>query len=115
MCPETRRTTRNSWCRVSTLRRFAGSMMDLSEIGRLTSVLVKHAREAFVNQQTIDEQWRSLNFTAPPDLSRALEESERFLEIIHLSGATLHFLPADKSVTLDSIYTRDASVVSPRG
>ena len=89
--------------------------MDFSEVGRLTGVLVKHAREAFVNQQTIDEQWRSLNFTAPPDWSRALAESERFLEILCLTGATTHFLPADKSVTLDSIYTRDASVVSPRG
>jgi N-dimethylarginine dimethylaminohydrolase len=90
-------------------------MTNLSEVGRLTKVLVKHAREAFVSQQVIDEQWRSLNFTARPDLSRALDESERFLEILYVAGAELLFLAADNIVTIDSIYTRDASVVSPSG
>jgi N-dimethylarginine dimethylaminohydrolase len=87
----------------------------LNEVGRLKTVLVKHAREAFVSQQVIDEQWRLLNFTAPPDLSRALAESERFLEILQRTGAELLFLAADAGVSIDSIYTRDASVVSPGG
>ena len=55
---------------------------DLSEVGRLTRVLVKHAREAFVSQDVIDRQWKALNFTAPPDFSRALDEYDAFLEII---------------------------------
>src|ERR1700674_1111942 len=90
-------------------------MMNLSEVGRLTTVLVKHAREAFVSQDVINAQWRSLNFTAPPDFSRALAESDRFLEILALEKANLFFLVADSSVTIDSIYARDASIVSPRG
>jgi N-dimethylarginine dimethylaminohydrolase len=90
-------------------------MTNLSEAGRLTTVLVKHARDAFVSQDIINAQWRSLNFSAPPDFSRALAEFERFLEILALAKANLLFLAADTTVTLDSIYTRDASVVSPRG
>ncbi len=86
-----------------------------NEVAGLKKVLVKHARDAFVSQQVIDEQWQRLNFTAPPDLSRALAESERFLEILHLAGAELLFLPASKDVTIDSIYTRDATIVSPGG
>jgi N-dimethylarginine dimethylaminohydrolase len=91
------------------------AMTNLSEVGRLAAVLVKHAREAFVSQDVINAQWRSLNFAAPPDFSRALAESERFLEILALERASLVFLAADSSVTIDSIYARDASIVSPRG
>ena len=34
--------------------------MDLFEIGRLRSVLVKHAREAFISQKVIDAQWKAI-------------------------------------------------------
>ena len=33
-----------------------------SEIGALRRVLIKHAREAFGSQRTIDAQWRGLGF-----------------------------------------------------
>ena len=87
----------------------------LSEVGRLVSVVVKHARDAFVDERTIAEQWQRLNFTASPDLAAAIDEYERFLDILRSSGATVHFLPRDPGTTLDSIYARDASIVSPRG
>jgi N-dimethylarginine dimethylaminohydrolase len=86
-----------------------------SEVGRLTRVLVKHARDAFVSQDVIDKQWRSLNFTAPPDFSRAVDEYDGFLEILRASGAEAIRLPRDERVNLDSIYTRDASIVCNRG
>jgi N-dimethylarginine dimethylaminohydrolase len=88
---------------------------DLSEVGRLTRVLVKHAREAFVSQDVIDRQWNALNFTAPPDYARALDEYDAFLDIIRSNGTDISSLPRDERVTLDSIYTRDASVMSPKG
>jgi arginine deiminase len=87
----------------------------LSEFGRLTGVLVKHARDAFVAQSVIDAQWKQLNFTAPPDFSRAVAEYDRFLEIIASTGATIFALPKDERLNLDSMYTRDASVVSRDG
>jgi N-dimethylarginine dimethylaminohydrolase len=87
----------------------------LSEYGRLSSVLVKHAREAFVSQEQIGRQWKQLNFSAAPDFSRALAEYDRFLEVIALSGATIVRLPRHDDVSLDSIYTRDASIVGPAG
>jgi N-dimethylarginine dimethylaminohydrolase len=87
----------------------------LSEVGRLVSVVVKHPRDAFIDERTIDEQWKDLNFVAPPNLSAAIAEYERFLDVLRSSGTTLHFLPRDSATTLDSIYARDASIVSPRG
>ena len=87
----------------------------LSEVGRLVSVVVKHVRDAFVDERTIDSQWQALNFTAAPDLAAAIDEYERFLDILRSSGATVHQLPQNPETTLDSIYARDASIASPKG
>ena len=45
-------------------------------------VLVKHVREAFVDEPTIAAQWKALNYTAPPDLPRAIDEHDRFIDIL---------------------------------
>lgn len=87
----------------------------LSEYGRLASVLLKHAREAFVDEATIASQWERLNFSAPPNVSRAQNEYERFAEIVASSGCEVLWLPADGTTTLDSIYTRDAAIESEGG
>jgi N-dimethylarginine dimethylaminohydrolase len=92
-----------------------GGVPSLSEVGRLVTVVVKHVRDAFVDEQTIAAQWKALNFTAAPDLGAAVDEYERFLEILRSSGAAIHLLPQDADTTLDSVYARDASVVSPNG
>ncbi len=87
----------------------------LSEHGQLAAVLMKHPRHAFVNDAVIAAQWRELNFSAPPDLPRAIDEYERFLEIVAGNGCEILFLPESDATTLDSIYTRDATVESPLG
>jgi N-dimethylarginine dimethylaminohydrolase len=78
-------------------------------------VAIKHVRDAFVDDATIEAQWRPLGFTAKPDLSRAADEHERFVDILRSAGAEVHLLPADPRTTLDSIYVRDASIVTPHG
>jgi len=90
-------------------------MMALSEVNRLTHVMVKDPRDAFVDAQTIAAQWASLNFTAAPDLPRAIDEYERFVELLKSTGTTVTRLPRDTHTTLDSIYARDASLVGPSG
>ena len=87
----------------------------LTEYGTLTSVVVKHVRDAFVDERTIAAQWQRLNYTAPPDLSRAIDQHDRFIDILRSSGATVYELPPDPQTTLDSIYVRDAAIVSPAG
>jgi N-dimethylarginine dimethylaminohydrolase len=87
----------------------------LSEVGQLVTVVMKHAREAFVDEATIAAQWQRLNFTAPPNRAAAIDEYERFVEVLRSVGAAIQFLPADAETTLDSIYARDASIVSPKG
>ena len=87
----------------------------LSEVGRLVSVAVKHARDAFVDERTIQAQWQTLNFLSAPDFGAAIHEYEQFLEILHSSGVKVHFLRRSEETTLDSIYARDASISGPAG
>jgi len=90
-------------------------MNALTEYDRLTSVVVKHVRDAFIDERTIAAEWKRLNYTAPPDLARAVDQHDRFIDILQSGGATVHELPRDSQTTLDSIYVRDASIVSPAG
>ncbi len=86
-----------------------------SETGRLTHVAVKHARDAFVDAAAVAAQWKDHHFTAAPDIGRAVDEYDRFLDILRSTGVDILLLPRDAHVTLDSIYARDASIVCERG
>ncbi|MHC4481616.1 MAG: dimethylarginine dimethylaminohydrolase family protein [Planctomycetota bacterium] len=86
-----------------------------SDVGPLDAVIAKHPREAFVDQQSIDRQWRKLNYLGRPHYSRAVDESDRFLALLAEAGADVHLLGADTAVGLDSIYPRDAAVMCDQG
>lgn len=85
------------------------------EYGRLTRVVVKSVADAWSDPGAIGREWRDLNFTSEPDFARARVEYQRFLEMVASTGASVLSLPAAKDTGLDSIYTRDASVVTPHG
>jgi len=86
-----------------------------AEFGHLTRVVIKHARDAFASDAVISRDWRDLNFTEAPDFSRALAEYDAFAALLASRGAQLVPLPAWSETSLDSIYVRDASILSPRG
>ena len=86
-----------------------------SEVGRLLSVAVKPADDAFRSAATIDVQWRDLGYTAAPELGAASPEYRKFLALLESAGAEVLCLPPDDSVGLDSVYTRDASIVCDAG
>lgn len=87
----------------------------LSEVGAITQLVLKHARDAFVSQEAIAAEWHALGFTAAPDFARAIDEYDRFAAALGAGGADLRMLPRAGGVGLDSIYVRDASVVCDRG
>jgi len=87
----------------------------LNEYDPIASVVVKHVREAFTDNETIAAQWKALNYSAPPDLARAIAEHDRFIDILRSTGANVRLLPHDPVTTLDSIYVRDASIISQTG
>ena len=86
-----------------------------SEVGRLLSVAVKPADDAFRSAAAIDVQWRDLGYTAAPELGAASPEYRKFLALLESAGAEVLCLPPDDSVGLDSLYARDASIVCDAG
>lgn len=89
--------------------------MTPNEYGTLRQVAVTHAREAFVDQPTIDRQWEGLAFTGRPDFSRAIAQHDAFIGALRAAGAVVHLLPPSTGTTLDAIYPRDASLACPGG
>lgn len=86
-----------------------------SEYGKLRSVFLKRPEQAFVSEQQVDKQWKELNFLEKPNLSKAISEYQNFEKLVRASEAALYFLPVDDSVTMDSIYCRDASIATDFG
>ena len=86
-----------------------------AEFGRLTRVVVKSAREAFVDEAKVAREWEALRFLTMPGLAAAEEQYAEFLDAVASTGAEILSLPSDPDTTLDSIYVRDASVVCAKG
>lgn len=86
-----------------------------SEVDVIETMIVKHARDAFVSADVIDRQWRRLNYTDKPDFGPAVEEYERFVDLLGNFDIKLHFLPQDENSSLDSLYARDAAIVCKKG
>ena len=86
-----------------------------SETAALRSVLLKHPRDAFGGDGKIAAEWRRLRYAGPPDLGRAIDEHDRFAEILRAAGAEIVYAGADAATTLDSIYVRDAALITDGG
>ena len=78
-------------------------------------VLMKHPREAYQNQTTVNDQALQLNYYSVPNFNKALADYESFTELLTSFGAEVHFLPIDDSTSLDSVYTHDPCVISNGG
>jgi len=86
-----------------------------SETGLIRSLLLKHPRQAWVDQENARRQWKALGYTEEPDLARACDEYDRFVEALRGYGPELRFLPSDPRTGLDSIYVRDAACIAGKG
>src|ERR1041384_2390680 len=67
-----------------------------SEVGRLLSVAVKPAGDAFGSAAAVDRQWRDLGYTAPPELAAATSEYRTFLALLETAGAGCFPPPAGR-------------------
>lgn len=85
-----------------------------SDSGRMRRVLLKHARHAFATPERVEDQWESLNYLGRPDYEAACGESDAFAELLRGLGVDVEWMPA-QDTGMDSLYVRDASVVTDRG
>jgi N-dimethylarginine dimethylaminohydrolase len=86
-----------------------------SEYGKLRSVFLKRPEQAFVSDEQLERQWKELNYLSKPDLQRAINEYRHFEKLVSGTGAQVYYLPADPGVTLDSVFCRDAAIVTDFG
>jgi len=86
-----------------------------SESGKLTSVFIKKAVAAFIEEAHVSKHWEALNYLGKPIIDKAFEEYEAFEKILKDNGAQIFYFPEDASVNMDSIYCRDASIATSKG
>ena len=86
-----------------------------SEFGKTKSIFIKNVSDAFINEATIDKEWKALNFLSKPDLQKAKQEYKKFEELLTNNGSELNYFAPDDSVSIDSIYCRDAAIATDHG
>jgi hypothetical protein len=86
-----------------------------SEVGKLHSLFIKRSKDAFIDDDHVAQQWQSLNYLSKPGFDAALEEYAAFEKVLQTHCDDLFYLPADDSVTMDSIYCRDAAIATDKG
>ena len=90
-------------------------MPQFNEYSNLARVAVRNPEDAFVNQEKLAQEWQPLRFHAMPDLEKSHAEFALFRQCLLTSGTEVIDLPANDSLTIDSIYPRDNVLVSPKG
>jgi N-dimethylarginine dimethylaminohydrolase len=90
-------------------------LAEFNEYGPIRQVAIRRAGVAFQSDEKIGKEWQPLRFHEKPSFADALDEYDGFTAALEASGAQLIELPAAEGLTLDSIYSRDALLVSPKG
>ena len=90
-------------------------MGHLSEVGCITRIALRQPEYAFVSQENVNSQWRELGYTERPSYKKAVKEYQEFVALLMKYSIKIDFLPPDERITLDSLYVRDATVVSHNG
>jgi len=86
-----------------------------SEYLKLNSVFIKPAKNAFISEEIVKDQWQELNYLGQPNFENSLKEYENFQKAIQKNGALTLSFPYDSNVTIDSIYCRDAAIATDYG
>lgn len=86
-----------------------------SEFEKIHSIVMKRPADGFVDQAFVDQEWEALNFLSRPDFGRAKTEYTELEKFVSGRAKDLHLLPQADGVTLDSVYCRDASIVTDFG
>jgi len=86
-----------------------------SEYLKLQKVFIKPVKNAFVSQNQINNQWEDLNYLGQPDFEASVKEYEVFEKCFTDFDIEINYFPKDNTVTIDSIYCRDASIATDFG
>ena len=97
------------------MTRFDDEVGGQSEVGSLRRVLLKHPKDTFAGPGVIESQWTDLNYLRAPDLEGAMAEHDALGELLERFGAQVDYLPSNPDTGMDSIYARDAALMTDQG
>jgi len=83
--------------------------------GRLQQVLVCSPRDAGWNCAETAAAWPELGFHHPPNFAGAQSEHDELCRLLSEAGAEIDFIQTSKALTLDSVFTHDASLPTDHG
>jgi N-dimethylarginine dimethylaminohydrolase len=86
-----------------------------TEYLKLQSVFIKPVQNAFVSQSHLNDQWKGLNYLEQPDFEASIKEYDSFEKYLKDASIEITYFPKNDSVTIDSIYCRDASIATDFG
>ena len=84
-------------------------------VGMLQRVLACTPRAAGWDVPAVACGWRELGFSRPPDFSAAQAQHDQLCRQLESAGAEVIHLPASSDLSLDAVYTHDASLVTDLG
>lgn len=86
-----------------------------SEYLHLQAVYLKTAQDAFVSNELLDRQYKPLNYLSKPDFKLAVKEYRAFEQLFEEHHVSIRRFSHDDSVMIDSLYCRDASIMTDFG
>ena len=86
-----------------------------NEYSTLKVVGMRRIQEAFVHYVKIEGEWKDLKFKSAPNWDEAVYEHRALVDILRSEGVMVQSLSPHENLTLDSVYTRDATIVTPKG
>lgn len=82
---------------------------------RLERVIVKHPKEAFINQEHLSKEWKKFNYLEEPNFNEAVSEYGEFISILENYVPQIDYLPASTEVGMDSLYAHDPVKLTSAG
>jgi N-dimethylarginine dimethylaminohydrolase len=86
-----------------------------TEYGKIERLLLKHPKDAYISQDSIDKQWENLNYSGPTDYKKAVIEYDDFVTLLKSFVPYIEYLPQNDKIGLDSVYVHDPVLITKEG
>ena len=90
-------------------------MTVFNEFSTLAQVAIRNPLNSFESDQKLLDEWQDRRFHSKPELEESINEYSEFKRILGNTGVEIIDLPQSNTLTIDSIYTRDSILISPKG
>ena len=90
-------------------------MAVFNEYSLLTQVAIRSPLNSFLTDEKLSNEWQDLRFHEKPELKESINEFIEFRKLLLNNEIKIIDLPQANGLTIDSIYTRDSILISPKG